>query len=311
MEIALPDDGVYGIVDHRAQGCVDTCGFATIKLKLKNITAGEDMSNGTFFAVAKFRRNTCYQSDLSGQPGGDHFADYDACRGQSEEIVVSNPVWLTALPQDTQLPFTFNFPTPIPINASDLSLQVVFRGTMGSEADAVAVVTKDIAEPSFIASSNDTDAVYTFSDNKYHLVPYANYPTPDVAKALKIKLGKSSTVVAQIEQLTVGQHAQLAYLADKGATQVEYAYASAFYTAYSPLIFDLPNMEFFTLPVSHQYVSNMPLRKYRGIYRQTNLFETFPADATLHLCPDSGEYCAQTTLPNLSPAAAVSWTINF
>ena len=246
-------------MDHLLQGCIDACGFGTIKLKLKNTTPGEDLSNGTLFAVAKFRRNKCYLPDLSGQPGGDHFAGYDAPRGQAEEIVVSDPVTLSALPQSSELPFTFTFQTRIPINASDLSLQVVFRGTMGSEADAVAVTTKDIAEPSFIASSNDTDAVYTFSDNKYHLVPYANYPTPDIAKSLKIKLGKSSTVVAQIDQLAVGQHAQLAYLADKGMTRLEYAYSSGFYSAYSPLIYDLPNMQFFTLPVLVGMTSATPL----------------------------------------------------
>ena len=57
LEISLPDDGVYGIVDHSSQKTPDTDGFRTIKLKLKNTTpavpAAQSMAGGRLVAVVK------------------------------------------------------------------------------------------------------------------------------------------------------------------------------------------------------------------------------------------------------------------
>lgn len=169
MEISLPDEGVYAAVDHTIENVKDTGGFRTIRAKVKNVTprgAGiEPMSaSGKFRAVAKFHRNKCYQPDLSkefGSPG----VDWKTCRTRKEgigaalfdiddsaqEFVVSDEV---SAPADINganpQSLTFSFPTPIPINATDLFLQVVYRGPLGDEPDAVAVVTKDISEPTYL-----------------------------------------------------------------------------------------------------------------------------------------------------------------
>jgi len=54
MQISLPDEGVYGIVDHSVEKTIDVSGFRTIKLKLANMTPGEAMGAGELVAVAKF-----------------------------------------------------------------------------------------------------------------------------------------------------------------------------------------------------------------------------------------------------------------
>jgi hypothetical protein len=153
MEISLPSAGLYSVVDHASEGCVDNCGFRKIKLKLKNKTQSEAMTSGSLVAVVKFRRNTCYRPDLSSE-----FILF-SCRSSEEEIAVSDAIQIAAMYPEDEFELDFAFGTPIPINATDIFLQVVFRGTLGSEQGAVAVTTKDISEPTFITTYNDTDYV--------------------------------------------------------------------------------------------------------------------------------------------------------
>lgn len=164
MSISPPDENIYGIVDHSTFTDKQTdpfgfSGFDTIKLKVRNATAnGETMAGGTLQAVAKFRRNTCYKDDLSGE-----FTSLNPpCalyRTEDEEIVVSNTftgVTLTSTPQ----PLTFTFQKHIPINATDLFLQVVYRGPLGDrEPDAVVVGTRDLFEPNYFAIANSSDYI--------------------------------------------------------------------------------------------------------------------------------------------------------
>ena len=52
----------------------------------------------------------------------------------------------------------FDFSTdPIPVNATDLFIQVVYRGPLGSEASSVAVGILDVREPTFVTFWNNTD----------------------------------------------------------------------------------------------------------------------------------------------------------
>lgn len=165
MEIAPPDELVYGIVDHAQVQQSDPvngfAGFDTVKLKVRNTTAnGERMPSGNLVAVAKFHRNGCYRDDLTGEftslaPPCPNF------RTEVEEIVVSEPHLGVELTGELK-PFTFRFPQPIPINATDLYLQLVYRGALvatdgTTEADAVVVATKDLKEPTYIAFCNSTD----------------------------------------------------------------------------------------------------------------------------------------------------------
>jgi hypothetical protein len=173
MEISLPDEGVYGIVDHSqfappnapTKVLTGFKGFKQIRLRLSNstpaiVTTGDlatvpqGMTNGTLVAVLKFHRNTCYSDSLDGEITDKQQLPF--CRADEEEIVVSDQVKVPAdqgpVPMSNASPssaeFTFNFTDKaLPINAWDVVLQVVYRGQLGTESDAVVVATKDISEP--------------------------------------------------------------------------------------------------------------------------------------------------------------------
>ena len=187
LEITPPDEGVYSLVDHfdfagenqtatnPGQGFI---GFKTIKLKLRNTTpditpsgggaaVAQNMVNGKLVAVLKFHRNLSYADDLSGEP--DSGSTYAATRSANEEIVVSdrvkdengNPVSTITLNSNTATAklLYFEFDKQLPINATDVYLQVVYRGELGSEADAVVVQTLDISEPTYFAYMNASDYI--------------------------------------------------------------------------------------------------------------------------------------------------------
>ena len=192
LYVAPPAEGIYALLDHGdpASNCKDTCGFTKVKVKVANATPDitppggsatpQAMGSGTLVAVAKFRRNRCYTTDLSGEYSGaadptPQTAYYEYCVGsQPEEIVVSDPKTNTTLPLcnagpqgncgSMAVPLTFTFsqsPTNnvIPINAASLSLQVVFRGPLGAEQDAVVVETVDVSEPSYFSFMNASDYI--------------------------------------------------------------------------------------------------------------------------------------------------------
>ena len=50
--------------------------------------------------------------------------------------------------------------SPIPFDMTDVVLQVVYRGELGSEADAVAVGTIDMSEPTYFAYHNASDYIH-------------------------------------------------------------------------------------------------------------------------------------------------------
>ena len=182
MEIGLADEGVYGIVDHAqliSQGPTDPLGgfkgFKQIRLRLSNSTptivttsdgtrVPQTMTGGVLVAVLKFHRNACYSDRLDGEITDPQ--QLSLCRTPDEEIVVSDPVKVPeqgAIPMADANPgsaeFSFRFANALPINAWDVVLQVVYRGQLGGESDAVVVATRDISEPTFITAFNDTDKI--------------------------------------------------------------------------------------------------------------------------------------------------------
>jgi len=169
MQISLPDDGVYAVMDQSQFTPVNSSsGFTKVKLKLANTTppigtgptAAQDMTGGRLVAVAKFRRTkTTYSTDLTGDCGAPN-QSFPACRGDAEDIVTSVAVNSVSLPAGgAPQEFQFTFSEAIPLNVTDLYLQVVYRGPLGSEADAVVVTTKNIPEPTYLSIFNLTDSV--------------------------------------------------------------------------------------------------------------------------------------------------------
>jgi hypothetical protein len=158
LEISAPSTYVYSIID----GSVVPQQFTKIKAKVRNTSSGENMGAGTLQAVARYKVIPNYAPDLSNYP-----PDGPTMLGTAYSYSVSAPIDITSLSSTSPTEFTFDFTTsPVPAGITDLTLQVVFKGTLGNEVDnAVAVGMRDLNEPEHIAYWNLTDM---FSLN-YHL----------------------------------------------------------------------------------------------------------------------------------------------
>ena len=321
LEINLPSTGVYAVLDNATPICKDTCGFRTIKLKLKNSTPGETLSNGFFVAVVKFYRNMDYRADLSGDPGGPNFVEADA-RSWYEEILVSEKVDIATAAAGQMLPnaeseITFTFDTPIPINATDIFLQVVFRGTLGYESDAVVVATKDISEPNYLAFENDLD--YRFDDVTGLLTPVSPDPTTQTFGAISVKLNSATSSVATLASLGVRGYAQLAFLTDLNADATEHlvidfsspgcCVLGSSYTVELPIAtFVAPpgTSDLYERTARHVAMYRGRLEDYTAHFFQAGPYGYAPCSEG-----DLRAICTSVGLTPLTPANAVAWTINF
>ncbi|HYH96399.1 hypothetical protein [Hyalangium sp.] len=173
LEITPPALGAYATADH-SQGQ----GFTTIKAKVKNVTPGETMRGGNVVAVVKFRRNECYKPDLSGEfeasPSGRLIPppceEGKTYVTQEQFIVTSAEQTLTLESGHTQ-ELTFTLAEPVPFEATDVYLQVVYHGLLGVEPGAIAVGTVDISEPTYTAIFNGTD-VFVIPDSFNRGTPF-------------------------------------------------------------------------------------------------------------------------------------------
>ena len=309
LEIALPDEGVYAARDNSTGACNAPCNFELVKLKLTNDTPGEAMGPGVVVAVVKFHRNNCYRSDLSGEPGGPNFTG-GSCRNPEEEIVVSNARAIASMATGTTQTIRFDFSQrPIPINATDITLQVVFRGKLGNEDDAVAVTTRNIAEPSYLALENATDYRYSTVTQTY-----APSGSPVAFTNATVTLGAATKPLATLAEMRAPGHAQLAFLGDLAMTSVKIDVTAPQLSIGHPITVGLPGFEFY-LPAGKgtTYTSNWQVGPVRGIYRRFIYGVSRAADYEVYLCsPDFNPLaCTEATLPPLTSANAVPWTVDF
>ncbi|MEW6419991.1 MAG: hypothetical protein AB1480_18060 [Nitrospirota bacterium] len=184
LEITAPDSYVYSITD----GSINPQQFTKIKAKIMNATPDEEIKNGIIKAVAKYKIIPNYSPDLSNYPpDGDVMKTIDYSYSASESITLT-PEEITSInTQPTE--FTFDFiGNPIPAGITDLYLHVIFKGTLGNEADiAVAVGMKDLKEPTHHVFWNLTDMFSLLYEkdgvNKYHLHTSDQIKAdPDLAK---------------------------------------------------------------------------------------------------------------------------------
>ena len=237
MAIQPPDEGVYAIIDHTPDdttpaGCGTPCGFRKVKLKIKNTTPTDDMANsaastGSLVVVAKFHLNNCYKSDLSGEYGGSGYLGA-SCRSTDESIVVSNPVSVLSVDRTfSAQPLTFAFPdsSPIPINATDLYLQVVYQGKLGQETGAVAVTTIDLHEPTYLifGNHNDFQAGYDSQGRFAQIQSYQQAGPFSLNLQLRFAPPPQSAsqpiLVASSARLDPGAYHRLAILSDQAAVK--------------------------------------------------------------------------------------------
>ncbi|MBI5674553.1 MAG: hypothetical protein HZC48_01830 [Nitrospirae bacterium] len=70
-----------------------------------------------------------------------------------------------SIPKNTTVELNFDLTqNPIPLYAVDVYLQVVYKGTLGNETDAVAVGYKDISEPTPIDIFSNTDWICLYNN---------------------------------------------------------------------------------------------------------------------------------------------------
>jgi hypothetical protein len=162
--VSMPHEGVYGIISQ-------TQGFRTIKVALTNASPdAEAMSNGTLAAIVRFRRNLQFTDTLDNEPGSPGVNSLTAVRGATDEIIVATDVFdgggnllspgsisLTGTPQE----FSFQFTNVLlPLNSTDVRVEIVWQGTMGAEQNTAVVTTGfDISEPSYLAFFNAFDYI--------------------------------------------------------------------------------------------------------------------------------------------------------
>jgi hypothetical protein len=152
LEIAPPDRHVYGLTGFR-EG--NAGAFTRLRFKVRNVsvlgsdpTLPEDVpagQAGELRAVVRYR--TAAGVNLLVRPEADLSAPL---------VAASAPQTVTLTRDFTELNFDFSN-SPIPTNAADIFLTVVYRGPLGLEQDAVAVGGKDLFEPDSIPIVNATD----------------------------------------------------------------------------------------------------------------------------------------------------------
>lgn len=178
LDIALPDEGVFAVADHG----IDK-GFTKLRAKIRNTTPSfvdpqnntqpQNMTSGMLFAVVKYHTDKQYVASLDKVVGAAPCGNYtdvinttklDAsttCRDGIEQIVVSKPLNAVSLAAGAEALVEFDFTdSPIPLGMTDVVLQVVYRGILGSENDAVAVGTLDASEPTYFTYQNASDYIH-------------------------------------------------------------------------------------------------------------------------------------------------------
>ncbi len=154
IEVSLPTsvnpvlpklDGVYGFTND------DTLGFRYISLMAKNITRdNEEMTSGFVSLIVSYRECT-----------GSPFVPNPPVPGIERKYIKVEYPNAVDIPRDAPIRLDFDLSgTPLPVNAVDVNLTLVFHGFLGGEfANAVAIGFKDISEPTPVDLFNDTDFV--------------------------------------------------------------------------------------------------------------------------------------------------------
>jgi hypothetical protein len=247
LAITSPDEEVYGLVDHAVESSSQGQGFGRLKAKVANVSRSENPAQGWIVGVVTFRRNDCYDAVFYTLKPHDP-TEAMQCRSPDDEITVSKPIAVSAISREP-VQFTFDFPSKLPINATDIRFQVVFRGQLGEEADGIAVGGRDLYEPTYFAFQNDMDYI-SIGDNVYtrsaleqkglptlfnvlpqSCVVYAKDAPPklvdscfpsNATASIKYEIGRRPATVT-ISSLPQGQYARFAYIADSETTRIRRA----------------------------------------------------------------------------------------
>jgi len=151
IEISLPETGAYAILQDADPSSGK--GFTRVSLLAGNVTdEGEEMTDGSIELVVKYKLALA-----------DPFRNYYEPVPTTEEffyILAPEAKGVRVIPRDGAVKLDFDLEdNPIPLWATDVYLQVVYRGRLGLEDGAVAVGFKDIFEPTPMDIINNMDKV--------------------------------------------------------------------------------------------------------------------------------------------------------
>jgi len=191
---SMTSDGYPCVGSTPSDGCA-IFGFQKVRVSVRNITSPiteavtgtsvpqtigtSDGSNTQLVAVARYHRNTCYTPTLSGErvQAFSGTITEPTCGSQTvrttyQEISVSAPLTVTSgtldgLSAGVERDFDFSG-DPIPVNATDLFIQIIYKGPMADEVDGMAVGILDTREPTFAAFWNNTDYFWNGSSWVIH-----------------------------------------------------------------------------------------------------------------------------------------------
>jgi hypothetical protein len=155
LRIEPPPSGLYAYADHSSQA-----NFPSLKMRVTNDTPTDAMSGGTLIAAATYHMNECYAADLSGEfredQSGNLITPCPDYRSAGQSISLSPEQSITLASGETrELELTFT--PPIPMGATDLRVQLLYRGPLGAESEGFAIGMRDLSEPTFLAIGNGTD----------------------------------------------------------------------------------------------------------------------------------------------------------
>ncbi len=175
IEVNLPVSNP-GIQPPQIEGIYSLCtdpaiGFNKMSLMVKNITSNsEEMTNGKVTLVVSYR--TC---------NGNPYVPTPPFPEEDRKFISVDYQGEVSIPRDNPLRINFDFSTnPLPFNAVDVTLTVLFKGNLGAElTNAVAIGFRDIGEPSPIDLFNNTDLVC-------HDGTYVNYDDPNLIQQVDL-----------------------------------------------------------------------------------------------------------------------------
>jgi hypothetical protein len=148
IELSLPSEqhhtGVYAMTTDPDQG------FTRLALNAKNTSLNnEKMTDGTIEIVVKYKLTL-----------DDPFQSYPVPTTEEfSYIVVPESNNTRAIPSDEYVELEFELIPALPLYATDVSINLVYKGILGAETDAVVVGHKDISEPTPIDIFSNLDKV--------------------------------------------------------------------------------------------------------------------------------------------------------
>ncbi|MBA2883203.1 hypothetical protein HNR65_003565 [Desulfosalsimonas propionicica] len=159
IDISLPESGVYAMLDSDVdRSDYDSAEnvFDSIMLRAKNTSLfDEELSDGKILLVIEYRTVLEYPF----QSFYDLWIDSGYLPEYSEYHYTVVESGRRSIPDSlVEIEFDLNH-DPIPLNAVDLSLYLVYRGELGAEENGVAVGYKNLSEPTPFAVYNTCDQI--------------------------------------------------------------------------------------------------------------------------------------------------------